>query len=113
MINCKECSDYAQLIFSRGEIPEDEIGKITLDRHILKGCDTPMLDDSNVIRLKQTTPEFRKGFMSAMSCVLDMGKGSHTFHSLLGVIESIIKLNESGDFFPATENNEDRKAQQV
>lgn len=111
MINCKECSDYAQLIFSRGEIPEDEIEKVTLDRHILKGCDLPILDESNVIRLKQTTPEFRKGFMAAMNCVLDMGKGAHTYHSLLGVVESIIKLNESGNFFPGTLADEDTKTQ--
>ena len=38
MIDCKECNDYAQLIFDRGEITQDEINKLALDRHILKGC---------------------------------------------------------------------------
>lgn len=102
MTDCKECNDYAQLIFSRGEIVQDEIEKLALDRHILKGCDKPLLDESNVIRLKQTSAEFRKGFISAMNCVLDMGKGAHTYNSLLGVIESIVTLNNKGEFFPGS-----------
>lgn len=39
MINCEECNKYAQHIFERGEITQDEINKLALDRHILKGCD--------------------------------------------------------------------------
>lgn len=39
MINCEECNKYAQNIFQRGEISQDEINKLALDRHILKGCD--------------------------------------------------------------------------
>ncbi len=39
MINCEECNKYAQSIFQRGEISQDEINKLALDRHILKGCD--------------------------------------------------------------------------
>jgi len=85
---------------------QDEIEKLALDRHVLKGCDNSILDESNVIKFNITTPEFRKGFISAMRCVLDMGKGSHTCHSLLAVVESIIHLNESGNFFPDTLINE-------
>ena len=109
MIDCKECQQYAQLIFSRGEIVQDEIEKLALDRHILKGCDDSILDDSNVIKLKNTTPDFRKGFISAMRCILDMGKGSHTYHSLLGVVESIITLNENNNFFPGTDIDDGAK----
>lgn len=44
MINCEECTNYAQHIFERGEITQDEINKLALDRHILKGCDTDFND---------------------------------------------------------------------
>lgn len=109
MIDCKECQEYAQLIFSRGEIAQDEIEKLALDRHILKGCDDSILDGDNVIKLKNTSPDFRKGFISAMRCVLDMGKGSHTYHSLLSVVESVINLNENGNFFPGSLADEETK----
>lgn len=39
MINCEECNKYAQSVYQRGEIAQDEINKLALDRHILKGCD--------------------------------------------------------------------------
>lgn len=38
MIDCKECCDYVDGLFTRGEITKEEIDKVTLDRHILKGC---------------------------------------------------------------------------
>ena len=38
MIDSKECNDYAQLIFSRGEITQEEIGKLVIDRHSIDGC---------------------------------------------------------------------------
>lgn len=38
-IDCQECNDYAELIYSRGEIAQEEKEKLALDRHILKGCD--------------------------------------------------------------------------
>ena len=56
-----------------------------------------------VIHLKKTTPEFRKGFMAAMRCILDMKNGNHTYNSLLGVVESVIKLNDQDSFFPKDE----------
>lgn len=59
MIDCKECNDYAQLIFSRGEIAQDEIEKLVIDRHILKGCDkmtdaTFNVDEMNLPQLKDS-----------------------------------------------------------
>jgi hypothetical protein len=48
VINCKECHDYANSIYARGEITQDEIPKLVMDRHILKGCEqekaAPVLD---------------------------------------------------------------------
>lgn len=38
MVDCKECSDYVNGLFNRGEITKDEIDKVILDRHALKGC---------------------------------------------------------------------------
>lgn len=38
MIYCKECLEYVNLLFKRGEIEKDEIEKIMMDRHILKNC---------------------------------------------------------------------------
>lgn len=58
------------------------------------------MSDDNVIKLKETTHEFRKGCMSAMKCVQDMGKGAHTYDSLLSVIDSILILHNKGNFFP-------------
>jgi hypothetical protein len=39
MIECKECSEYVDMLFSRGEIPREEVYKVAMDRHILKGCE--------------------------------------------------------------------------
>lgn len=38
MIDCKECNDYAQMLVERGDITQQEVNKVALDRHILKGC---------------------------------------------------------------------------
>ena len=99
MIDCVECNSYATLILDRGEIKPSEFEKLALDRHILKGCEKQISNDVHVIKIAATSDEFRKGFMSAMRCVQDMGKGAHTFHSLLNVIDSIIYLHEKGSFF--------------
>lgn len=40
MINCTECLEYANMILERGEITSDDINKLAIDRHILKGCDS-------------------------------------------------------------------------
>ncbi|MGC2661770.1 MAG: hypothetical protein WA324_27750 [Bryobacteraceae bacterium] len=37
-IDCRECNEYAQLIFDRGEITQDEINNLVMNRHILRGC---------------------------------------------------------------------------
>ena len=58
------------------------------------------LNNDSTINLKKTTPEFRNGFISAMRCILDMRNGSHTYDSLLNVVESVIKIHEMGFFFP-------------
>lgn len=105
MIECKECVEYAHSILARGEITVEEVSKIALDRHILKGCDDLsssgfVVKDSNVIVLKETTPEFRDGFICAMRCVHDMGKGDHTIVSLLSVVDSVLKLHATESFFP-------------
>lgn len=38
MIDCKECVEYAHTVLARGEIQVEDINKLVLDRHILKGC---------------------------------------------------------------------------
>lgn len=38
MIECKECNDYVDTLFQRGDITKDEIEKVTIDRHVLRGC---------------------------------------------------------------------------
>ncbi len=40
MIDCKECVEYAHSVLARGEIGVEDINKLAVDRHILKGCDT-------------------------------------------------------------------------
>ncbi len=45
MIDCKECNEYAQMIFDRGEIEQDEISTLVLNRHILKGCKELIKDE--------------------------------------------------------------------
>lgn len=100
MIDCKECVEYAHMVLARGEIKVEDIAKLALDRHILKGCDKVNLEIPNVIVMEKTTPEFRKGFIAAMTCVYDMGKGDHTLVSLLSVVDSILKLHATQKFFP-------------
>jgi len=39
MIDCTECIEYAHRILARGEINADEVNKLAIDRHILKGCE--------------------------------------------------------------------------
>lgn len=39
MVDCKECSEYVHSLLSRGDITKDDIDRIILDRHMLKGCD--------------------------------------------------------------------------
>ena len=73
---------------------------ISLGNKIQSMIDNKKLSEDNVIHLKETTPEFRKGFIAAMRCILDMGKGNHTYESLLRVVDSMIKLNDQGSFFP-------------
>jgi hypothetical protein len=38
MIDCKECNDYAEMLLKRGDIEQQDVNKVALDRHILKGC---------------------------------------------------------------------------
>lgn len=38
MIDCKECVEYAHMVLARGEITVEDVSKLALDRHILKGC---------------------------------------------------------------------------
>jgi hypothetical protein len=40
MIDCEECIAYAHLVHARGEIKVEDINKLAIDRHVLKGCDT-------------------------------------------------------------------------
>ena len=42
MIDCEECIAYAHLVHARGEIKLEDINKLAIDRHVLKGCDSPM-----------------------------------------------------------------------
>ena len=40
MIDCKECVEYAHSVLARGEIGVEDVNKLAVDRHVLKGCDT-------------------------------------------------------------------------
>lgn len=77
MVDCKECSDYVNNIFNRGEITKDEIDKVIIDRHALKGCDKKTdpfinwLDFSieNQVELakeNKAVPEWNKGYLEAL-----------------------------------------------
>lgn len=79
MVECKECSDYVNGLFNRGEITKDEIDKVTLDRHILKGCDKvvdPFLDWINFAienqrelfqeHIGREFPQWNKGYLEAL-----------------------------------------------
>ena len=79
MIECKDCSDYVEMLFTRGEIPKEEVYKVAMDRHILKGCDKKTnslktwLDFAimNQLQLKVEQgmlpiPEWNKGYLAAL-----------------------------------------------
>lgn len=38
MIDCNECTQYALILHERGEIKAEEMNKLAIDRHALKGC---------------------------------------------------------------------------
>lgn len=38
MIDCKECVEYAHTVLARGEIQVEDVNKLAIDRHVLKGC---------------------------------------------------------------------------
>jgi hypothetical protein len=40
MIDCKECIDYAHMVHAKGDITVEEIQKLAIDRHVLKGCES-------------------------------------------------------------------------
>ena len=40
MIDCKECVEYAHSVLARGEIGVEDVNKLAVDRHVLKGCKT-------------------------------------------------------------------------
>ncbi len=40
MIDCEECIAYAHLVHARGEIKVEDINKLAIDRHVLKGCES-------------------------------------------------------------------------
>ena len=80
MIDCKECSEYVNGLFNRGEITKDEIEKVTLDRHILKGCTKKVdpfadwlefaIENQKELQLENTEPyqfpEWNKGYLEAL-----------------------------------------------
>lgn len=79
MVDCKECSDYVNNLLNRGDITKDEIDKVILDRHILKGCDKKTdpfkewlefaIENQNGLQLEHSTTEFpqwNKGYLEAL-----------------------------------------------
>ncbi len=40
MIDCKECVEYAHSVLARGEIQVEDVNKLAIDRHVLKGCES-------------------------------------------------------------------------
>lgn len=79
MIDCKECNDYVELLLQRGEITKDDMERVAIDRHILKGCDkktSPYLEwlDFAIMNQQQIdkestpfpAPPWNKGYMEAL-----------------------------------------------
>ena len=77
MVDCKECSEYVHNLLNRGDITKDDIDRIILDRHILKGCDkkTDPFKDwvefamQNQVELaleNKVVPEWNKGYLEAL-----------------------------------------------
>lgn len=40
MLDCKECVEYAHSVLARGEIQVEDVNKLAIDRHVLKGCES-------------------------------------------------------------------------
>lgn len=80
MIECKECETYVNGLFNRGEITKDEIEKVMLDRHILKGCTKKIdafkdwlefaIENQKELKKENTEPyqysEWNKGYLEAL-----------------------------------------------
>jgi len=77
MVDCKECSEYVNNLLNRGDITKEDIDRIILDRHILKGCDkkTDPFKDwlefaiENQVELAEEyteVPEWNKGYLEAL-----------------------------------------------
>lgn len=80
MVDCKECSEYVGSLLNRGDITKEEVDKIILDRHILKGCDKktdPFMDWLNFAIKEQEQlrkenvapyayPEWNKGYLEGL-----------------------------------------------
>ncbi len=60
-INCEDCKNYANRLLENGDIKADEIDRLMLDRHILKGCDkkTPVGNKDLVILMCPPYPEYK------------------------------------------------------
>jgi uncharacterized protein YeaO (DUF488 family) len=81
MIECKECETYVNGLFNRGEITKDEIEKVMLDRHILKGCAKKAdpfkdwldfaIENQEELKKENTMPyqfpEWNKGYLEALN----------------------------------------------
>lgn len=80
MVDCKECSEYVHNLLNRGDITKDDIDRIILDRHILKGCDkkTDMFMDWLEFAIENQKqlqcefadiprPEWNKGYLEALN----------------------------------------------
>lgn len=80
MVDCKECSEYVHNLLNRGDITKDDIDRIILDRHILKGCDKKTdpfkdwlefgIENQKQLQLENTGPyqfpEWNKGYLEAL-----------------------------------------------
>ncbi len=54
-----------------------------------------------LVKLSETSPEWRRGFIFAVTAIADMGKNTDhvTIESFIKVLEYILWLNEKGIYF--------------
>lgn len=77
MVDCKECSDYVNNLFNRGDITKEEIEKVILDRHILKGCDKKTdvfldwlefaITNQKQLQCEYSSTTWNKGYLEALN----------------------------------------------
>lgn len=94
MIRCEECFDYAHFLYMRCDIVKEDINKVALDRHILKGCDNA-LDYKKVITDLEKLHEFLYGAHLANTEAESAACFHRACHTVKDIIHDI-QLNGRG-----------------